>query len=231
MRETAGRFAAWPGFATCISWLFAVWAALSVVGVFQLVLDLGLGLGEAHRGYTSDRFGDLAFVNVASLASSFLSALLVARGVLELHRGRRADAYRSFERALLVAIFVTQVFSFVESQFGAVFGLAIDLLLLLAVRSLRAGDRHDVVGAAQPCVDAVGGRRLTACRARCCCSRWPCWPGRSRPPRRPPRSATPTTSSSPTAWCSASTWAGIRSRASTSRATRARRPARTRTCC
>jgi hypothetical protein len=74
---------------------------------------------------------------MASLASSFRSALLVGRGVLE---RRRADAYASFERALLVAIFVTQVFAFVESQFGAVFGLGVDLLLLVALRSLRRGE-------------------------------------------------------------------------------------------
>jgi hypothetical protein len=77
-------------------------------------------------------------VNVASLASSFLSALLVARGVLRLRARRRREAYRDCERALLVAIFVTQVFAFVESQFGAVFGLGVDLLLLAGLRSLHA---------------------------------------------------------------------------------------------
>jgi hypothetical protein len=146
-RRQAARFAAWPGFATVVSWLFIVWAALSSAAVVELVLDAGLELGGAHRGYTSDRIGDLSFVNIASLGSSFLSALLVARGVVQLRRGRRADAYRSFDRALLVAIFVTQVFAFVESQFGAVFGLAIDLILLIALRSLQAGE-HGVDAAA-----------------------------------------------------------------------------------
>ena len=98
-------------------------------------------LGGSHPGYVSDRFGDLAFVNVASLASSALSAALVARGVLQLRHGNRAAAYRSFEHALLVAILVTQVFSFVESQFGAVFGLAVALLLFVALRAVQANDR------------------------------------------------------------------------------------------
>jgi hypothetical protein len=142
VRRLAARCAARPGFAAVVSWLFAIWAALSVVGVVELVLGVGLELGGAHRGYVSDRIGDLAFVNIASLASSFLSALLVGRGVLQLRRGRRTDAYRDFERALLVAIFVTQVFAFVESQFGAVFGLGIDLLLLVALRSLQADERR-----------------------------------------------------------------------------------------
>jgi hypothetical protein len=150
VRDAASRFAAWPRFATFVSWLFAIWAAVSIIGVVELVFQAGVDLGGAHRGYASDRFGDLEFVNVASILSSFVSALLVARGVLDLRRGRRDGAYRNFERALLVAIFVTQVFSFVESQFGAVFGLGIDLVLLLAVRSLRTGDRSGVADAARP---------------------------------------------------------------------------------
>jgi hypothetical protein len=138
VRTTAERFAAWPGFATCLSWLFGLWALLSVLGVAELVFSVGVELGHSRPRYASDRIGDLAFVNIASLASSLLSALLVGRGVLRLRRDRRADAYRDFERALLVAIFVTQVFAFVESQFGAVFGLAVDLLLLVGLRSLQA---------------------------------------------------------------------------------------------
>jgi hypothetical protein len=163
-RGLARRFAAWPGFATCVSWLFAIWAALSVAEVVELVLGAGLELGGAHPGYTSDRVGDLELVNIASLTSSLVSALLVGYGVMELRRGRRAAAYRQFERALLVAIFVTQVFSFVESQFHAVFGLAVDLLLLLALRSLQAGERREPViddrgpGATAGAVVGVGSR-------------------------------------------------------------------------
>ena len=142
VRGLAGRFAAWPGFAACVSWLFAAWALLSILGIFELVFSVGVELGTAHSGFGSDRFSDLRFVNVASLASSLVSALFVAHGIVELRRGRRAAGYRSFERALLVAIFVSQVFAFVESQFGAVFGLAVDLLLLLAVRSLQSDEQR-----------------------------------------------------------------------------------------
>lgn len=151
-RRLAARFAAWTGFATFVAWLFGVWALLSTIGVFQLVFPLVVELGGAHPGYVSDRVGDLEFVNVASLASTLVSAALVARGALQLRSGTRSAAYTSFERALLVAIFVTQVFSFFESQFGAVFGLAIDLLLLMALRSVRAAEQRDdaEAGFAQP---------------------------------------------------------------------------------
>jgi hypothetical protein len=140
-RSAWARLAAWPHFSTCVSWLLGIWAALSFAGVVELVTSAVVDLGGAHPGFDSDRLGDLAFANVASLASSALSAALVAHGVLELRRGARAAAYRSFERALLVAILVTQVFAFVESQFGAVFGLALDLLLLVALRAVQSNDR------------------------------------------------------------------------------------------
>jgi hypothetical protein len=72
-----------------------------------------VNLGGSHPGYVSDR---LAFVNLASLASSALSATLVA-------------------------ILVAQVFSFVESRFGAVFGLVVALLLFAALRAVQSNDR------------------------------------------------------------------------------------------
>jgi hypothetical protein len=153
-RDGWARLAAWPGFATCVSWLLGIWAAVSLIGVVELVTSAAVDLGGAHHGYGSDRLGDLAFVNVASLASSALSAALVARGVLQLRRGARAAAYRSFEHALLVAILVTQVFAFFESQFGAVFGLAIDLLLLVALRAAESNDAaaRDAVVSPPPAV-------------------------------------------------------------------------------
>ena len=57
-------------------------------------------------------------------------------------RGDRLDAYAWLTRALLVSIFVTRVFTFVESQFGAVFGLAIDVLLLISVQLMAAQERR-----------------------------------------------------------------------------------------
>jgi hypothetical protein len=139
-RLLVGRLVAWPGFPRLVSWLFGAWALLSAATVFELVLSIGINVGGGHPGYVSDRVGDLAFVNIASLVSSVVSAGLVADGVLRLRRGDRADAWRSFERALLIAIFFTQVFAFVESQFSAVFGLAVDLILLAALRSVAARD-------------------------------------------------------------------------------------------
>jgi hypothetical protein len=129
-------------FRPVVSWLFAVWALGSLVAVFEVVLPLGIDVGGAMQGFRSDSVSHLAFVNAASLMASTASAVLVALGLWRLTRGSRLDAYRMFERALLVSIFVTRVFAFVESQFGAVFGLAVDLLLLVTVRYVAEQERR-----------------------------------------------------------------------------------------
>jgi hypothetical protein len=135
------RLVRWPRFRGAVGLLFALWSLATVVAVFELVLSAGLKLGGAHSGFAQDQLSHLAFVNIASLCSSLISAVFVAQGILVLHRGERLDAYQWFERAVLVSIFVTQVFSFVESQFGAVFGLGIDLILLVTLRYVMESER------------------------------------------------------------------------------------------
>jgi hypothetical protein len=131
-----------PWFPRVLNWLFVFWALLSSLTVFELALDMGLRLGDAQPGYLSDRVGDLSFVNYASMISSLVAAGFVIHGVVRMTRGDRYGAYDRYHDALLVSIFVTQTFSFVESQFGAVFGLAIDLLLLVTVRYLMTLERR-----------------------------------------------------------------------------------------
>jgi hypothetical protein len=129
-------------FARVLAWMFAVWAALSFLVVIELVLSLAFDWGGERTGFRRDEIAHLPFINWAILGSSAVSAVLVAAGLLFLGRRRRLDAYRMFSYALLVAIFVTQVFAFVESQFGAVFGLAVDLLLLVTVRYMIEQERR-----------------------------------------------------------------------------------------
>jgi hypothetical protein len=93
------------------------------------------------------RLGDASFVNLASLTGSVVSLALVVAG--------------RYERALLVGIFVTQVFAFVTSQFGAVFGLGVDLALLWMLRAMQAGPLD-----ARPVSPAAGRSRLLR-RHRC----------------------------------------------------------------
>jgi hypothetical protein len=116
--------------------VFVVWALVSLVAVFALVLPVGFEEGAARAGSSSDALAHLSLLNWASLLSSAASAALVFVGLARLVRGARAAAYVWLTRALLLSIFVTRVFSFVESQFGAVFGLGIDILLLISVQAM-----------------------------------------------------------------------------------------------
>jgi hypothetical protein len=125
-----------------VGWIFAIWALVSLAWVFEVVLPLGIDVGGALPGFRSDAVSSLAFVNIASLVGSTASAVLVAGGLEQLRRHSRLDAYRMFERALLVSVFGTRVFAFVESQFGAVFGLGIDLLMLVTVRYIAEQERR-----------------------------------------------------------------------------------------
>jgi hypothetical protein len=126
--------------------VFVVWASVSLVAVFALVLPVGFEEGAARGGFGSDEIAHLNFLNWGSLVSSTVSAVLVIVGLTRLVRGDRAAAYAWLTRALLVSIFVTRVFSFVESQFGAVFGLGIDILLLVSVQAMaRQEARRDFV--------------------------------------------------------------------------------------
>jgi uncharacterized membrane protein len=86
--------------------------------------------------------GHLSFINVASITAPFVAAVLVACGIARLAAGDRLDAYRWFDRALLVQIFISQVFAFVVSQFQAVFGLGVAILLLITIRYMIRGERQ-----------------------------------------------------------------------------------------
>jgi drug/metabolite transporter superfamily protein YnfA len=80
------------------------------------------------------RFGDgrllTDFPVLGVVAGSLLSATFTARGWLRLRRNDRSRAVRLFELAVLVSLLVTQVFQFAGTQFAAVGGMTLDLILL-----------------------------------------------------------------------------------------------------
>jgi len=122
--------------------VFVFWAAVSALAIVGLVLAFGFAGDAARAGFEEDAFGHLNFVNWATLISTAVSTAFVAVGLTRLVRGERLDAYKWLAWALLVSIFVTRVFVFVESQFGAVFGVAIDVLLLISVQLMAKQERR-----------------------------------------------------------------------------------------
>jgi hypothetical protein len=107
-----------------------------VVGSLQLVVAVVLALD--HRGIRG-------FEEWATVVSSGVSGALIVVGVVRL-RHHRLDAYRWFERGVLVQIFVTQVFEFAQEQLAGVAGLVFNILLWVAIRAMiRAEVERDLV--------------------------------------------------------------------------------------
>lgn len=123
-----------PRFQLLVAAVFGIWALASLFSVLSLVLSVAVDWGGARVGFRNDDLAHLSTVGWATLISSAVSAVLVVIGLVRLRRGERLAGYRMLKDALLVAIFITRVFVFAESQFGAVFGLAVDLLLFITVR-------------------------------------------------------------------------------------------------
>jgi hypothetical protein len=130
----AHRYQGWsrrPWFHGVVTAVFAFWAGTEILTILALVL-----------GSDGDSISHLSFVNVGSLCSTAVSTAMVVVGLARLARGDRLGAYAWLARALLVSIFVTRVFSFVESQFGAVIGLGFDVLLLISIQLMAAQERR-----------------------------------------------------------------------------------------
>ena len=75
----------------------------------------------------------LGYTGIATLCSVAVSGVLTLIGIFQLRRSRLA-AYRWFVRSILVSIFVTQVFTFLESELSALWGFALDILIYTALK-------------------------------------------------------------------------------------------------
>lgn len=76
-----------------------------------------------------------------AVASGAVAACFIWWGLWILRQGNLHQALRKFETALLIIVFVTQVFLFFSYQLSACIGLAVVLPLLFAVRMLLAETR------------------------------------------------------------------------------------------
>jgi hypothetical protein len=115
-----------------------VWAFFSLLGVIELQLNL-FDL-EGREKPIPGTAGEL--VGWGRALSMLASVALVGLGTWRMLRKHHQAAYRAYSSALLISIFITRVFSFLEIQFTAVFGLAIDILMLAAIAALSARDEQ-----------------------------------------------------------------------------------------
>ena len=77
----------------------------------------------------------ITFARGTQLVSVLVGGTMILYGTWRLRRSR-VNAYRWFTRAILVYIFVTQVFSFFETELGALGGLLINVVVYMALQLL-----------------------------------------------------------------------------------------------
>jgi hypothetical protein len=150
LRAWYGGLVRLPGFSLALTLFFVTQLVLSCLEAVVLVFFLGLGwehlLDVRVLGRVAERMQHLSFIDSAQLASSFFSGVFIVCGILRLRRWRLA-AYRLFERAMLVSIFLTQVFHFYKAQFAALLGLGVNILILVALRYMIEQERASESGA------------------------------------------------------------------------------------
>ena len=113
------------------------WFRPVLIGLFLLfaVLQIAIVLLVVLAGLLVGAFDEmkLGFTGTATLCSVAVTGLLTLIGILQLRRSRLV-AYHWFVRSILVSIFVTQVFTFLESELAALWGFAFDILLYTALK-------------------------------------------------------------------------------------------------
>jgi hypothetical protein len=115
------------------------------VGYFLTKVPLTIRVQTDTTGVDHDA-SNAAFAHVMQLAAAVASGVCVAIGALRLRRSR-ASAYRWFLRAVLISIFVFEVFAFYYAQFAALGSLAVDLLLYAALGYMIGRERSEAVAA------------------------------------------------------------------------------------
>jgi hypothetical protein len=129
-----------PRFGTVVIAVVVIWGLASLLGGLAVTIDVG----DVNDG-TQVPGEETGLTAVLRSISIFASGVFVVIGVLRMARGQHQRAYRSFSLALLISIFVTRFFSFLDSQFAAVFGLAFDLILYAAIAELASQDSQKKV--------------------------------------------------------------------------------------
>ena len=129
-----------------------VQTGIAVVFILSAISSIGWILVPEAR--------DEVHANIVSAVGVGLSGAFNVYGVIRLRRSRY-EAFRWFERSLLISIFVTQVFLFNDNGLIAIFGLAGNLLLLGAIKFALGQERaavaeRDLTTAPSPAGSPVG---------------------------------------------------------------------------
>jgi hypothetical protein len=147
VRDMYYRWTEHRWFRRILATVFIVWSFLVVLTVILFPFVPGIHLGSVQDTFKGGGASHLNFGNIASIVSAVVAVYFMVGGLIRLREGRRVEAYRAFEYALLVTIFVTQVFVFAESSFSAIVDLVISILLLFTVRYMMHQEQHRALDA------------------------------------------------------------------------------------
>lgn len=109
-----------------IKWFVSV---MMIVFVLLNLIQLGIVFGILSPGWLP--MNDTSGISIIGIA---ISGILVLFGVFMLQKSVYC-AFLWFKRAILVSIFITQIFLFYHSQLMAVWGLAVDLLFYAGIEN------------------------------------------------------------------------------------------------
>ena len=123
------------------------WFRIVVVGWYVALALMAL----AYPFVAASSVAAMDFAQKGQVASALAAGVLVVFGILRWRHSRLA-AYRWFERAVLVTLFINEFFAFYRQQLTAVFGLAIVLLTFVTIRLLI---REEQARTKQPAPDAA----------------------------------------------------------------------------
>lgn len=144
LSDTYYRVVRLPMFSPVLILFFLFQMIVKLGYALVLVFLWGLGWEQITRvatfDYIAQRLETLSVVEWAELGSSFLSSAFILLGAWNMRRSR-LQAYRFFERSVIITIFLTQVFVFYKDQFGALLGLFFNILLLMALRYMIERER------------------------------------------------------------------------------------------
>ncbi|MGI8551105.1 MAG: hypothetical protein ACR2PL_10040 [Dehalococcoidia bacterium] len=116
-------------FSTAVVTFFLLYALVAVASFVLLVAGVG-NLKASGATLSTATLGDLATAAIAGVMILF--------GVVRMLGVRRSrhDAYHWFRRAVLVSIFLGQIFTFYALQFVAILALAANLIILAALDAM-----------------------------------------------------------------------------------------------
>ncbi len=108
---------------------FVIQALIAITKSSELVIDVINNVGALDL---SQEFPQITFLNIGEAFFTIISDAFILIGVFLLPKSRLV-AYQMFKRALLISIFITQFFLFYKEQLTAIFGLTVNILVLIAV--------------------------------------------------------------------------------------------------